>query len=125
MISDDESMRYGMIDTDPLSPLQKLEKYLGEIDWPQIRPHFENGSLIWVDPTLSLVEVGDAFARDDLDLVRSWRQLGDIVIPGQAHADHWESTRERFLALVVSPFVLIQPRAVADSHDDSTRTPAL
>ncbi len=105
------SLRYGMLGGDPGSALDKLEKYTGEIDWTYLRRHFENGVLIWVDPSLSLVEVGHVISIDDAEQVQSWKQSGGLVIPSAPHAAHWENTRARFTALVVSPFVLIQPKA--------------
>ncbi len=105
-----ETMRYGFYDSDPGSPLEKLEKYTGEVDWAYLKPHFENGSLIWVDPSLSLLEVGQAFFLDDAERVASWRRAGDLVAPSHPHALHWEESKAQFLALVVSPFVLIQPK---------------
>lgn len=109
MNPDSETMRYGMIGDDGSSPLEKLEKYTGEVDWTYLKPHFENSALVWVDPSLSLVEVGHAFSIDDAERVRTWRQAGDLVTPSAPHATHWAETGARFSALVVSPFVLIQP----------------
>ena len=109
MNSDSETMRYGMIGGDDASPLDKLEKYTGEVGWTYLKPHFESGALLWVDPALSLVEVGHAFSIDDTERVQAWRRAGDLVAPSGPHALHWEETQARFLALVVSPFVLVQP----------------
>lgn len=107
--SESDPMRYAMLGSDPSSPLEKLEKYTSEINWSYLRPHYENGSLIWVDPALSLTEVGHAFSIDDADRVAAWRKSGDVVTPSEPHASYWEASGARFLALVVSPFVLIQP----------------
>ncbi|MCB1203674.1 MAG: DUF2288 domain-containing protein [Verrucomicrobiae bacterium] len=107
--SDSDPMRYAMLGGDPSSPLEKLEKYTGEVDWSYLRPHYENGALVWVDPDLSLTEVGHAVSIDDTDRVQAWKRSGDLVTPSEPHALHWEATGARFLALVVSPFVLIQP----------------
>lgn len=102
-------MRYGLIGEDPSSPLERLEKYTGEIDWTYLKPHYESGALIWVDPALPLVEVGHTISIDDAAQVAAWRSAGDLLTPSEPHAQHWEQTNARFLALVVSPFVLIQP----------------
>lgn len=102
-------MRYGMLGEDSGTTGEKLEKYTGEVDWNYLRPHFTAGALIYVDPGLSLVEVGYAFTEDNSEKVAEWRIAGDVLTPSQPHADYWESSGARFLALVVSPFVLIQP----------------
>ncbi len=108
---DDATMRYAMLGEDHSTDLEKLEKYTGEVDWSYIKPHFLSGALVYVDPGLSLTEVGKAFAEDRVDLVTAWKKTGDLVTPSQPHADYWESSGARFTALVVSPFVLIQPVA--------------
>ncbi len=102
-------MRYGLLGEDSGSDLDKLEKYTGEVDWSYLRPHHETGALLWIDPALSIVEVGRAIAEDDTETVVRWRRSGDLVKPSAPHVAHWEETGARFLALVVSPFVLIQP----------------
>jgi len=102
-------MRYGMLGEDETSTREKLEKYTGEIEWPHLRPHFDNGALLYLDPSLSLVEVGEALANDDAERVARWKKSGDLVVPSEPHAAHWDQTGASFRALVVSPFVLIQP----------------
>lgn len=108
--SDDE-LRYVMLGEDTSTVDDKLDKYTGEVDWTYIKPHFLSGALVYVDPGLSLTEVGRAFAEDEVEQVTAWRKTGDLVTPSQPHADYWESSGARFTALVVSPFVLIQPVA--------------
>lgn len=107
--SDEEVMRYGMLGEDPANESEKLEKYTGTVDWQYLKPHFENGALLYIDPSLSLVEVGEAFTRDDTEAVANWRGSGDIVVPSELHAEYWEKSEATFFALVVSPFVLAQP----------------
>lgn len=102
-------MRYGLLGDDASSDLDKLAKYTGEVDWAYLRPHHERGALLWIDPALEITEVGRAIAEDNASQVRQWRERGDLVKPSEPHATYWESSGARFLALVVSPFVLIQP----------------
>lgn len=104
-----DRLTYGILGDDAASPLEKLEKYTGEVDWNYLRPHFKAGALVYVDPALSLTEVGHAFSIDDAERVKEWRKSGDLVTPSEPHAVYWEASGARFLALVVSPFVLIQP----------------
>jgi len=106
---DDEVMQYGMLGEDPANDSDKLEKYTGTVDWQYLKPHFKSGALLYVDPTLSLVEVGRAFTDDDTEAVANWRGSGDIVVPSDLHANFWEESGTTFNALVVSPFVLAQP----------------
>ncbi len=98
-----------MLGDDVAGVVEKLEKYTGEVAWAYLKKPFETGALIYLDPSLSLSEVGQAFAEDDADAVMRWRSTGDIIVPGTPHSDYWGRIGAVFLALVVSPFVLIQP----------------
>lgn len=94
---------------DRLSPSEKLDKYSGCVDWPYLRPHFESGNLIYVDPSLALKTAGLAFTRDDQQQVKAWLKTGDLVQPCQLHAEHWEKEATQFQAMIVRPFILAQP----------------
>ncbi|HKK17393.1 MAG TPA: DUF2288 domain-containing protein [Opitutales bacterium] len=88
---------------------EKLEKYSGEVDWSYLKPHFEAGAMIYVDPSLDLKTAGLAFAEDDKIKVESWLKSGDLVQPCDLHAEHWEEEKTRFEAMIVRPFVLARP----------------
>lgn len=102
-------MEYAMLGEDQSTGLEKLEKYTGEVDWTYLEPHYKAGALLYVDPSLDLVEVGKALADDDSKSVTKWKKSGDLLQPSTPHAYYWEESEATFTALVVSPFVLIQP----------------
>lgn len=104
-----ETMRYGMLGEKSQGEMEKLEKYTGVVDWPYLKPHFDSGALIYVDPSLSITQVGQALANDDKEKIQSWLKSGDLVQPSEPHAQWWKENPESFTALVVSPFVLMQP----------------
>lgn len=94
---------------DNLSDLEKLEKYSGDVDWSYLRPHYESGSMIYVDPSLDLKTAGLAITNDDTDQVQAWLKSGDLVQPCDLHVEHWKKTDTHFNAMIVRPFVLAQP----------------
>ena len=104
-----EEMRYGILGEDNQTTPEKLEKYTGQVDWQYLKPHFESGALLYVDPVLSITEVGQALANDDKAKIEAWLKSGDLVKPSEPHAAWWEENPQQFTALVVSPFVLMQP----------------
>jgi hypothetical protein len=106
---EEEHLLYGILGEDAASDLDKLEKYTGEVSWKYLEKHYHSGALLYVDPSLDLIAVGKAFADDDADSVAKWRKSGDIIQPSTPHAFYWEESDAGFTALVVSPFVLIQP----------------
>lgn len=102
-------MEYDILGSDESTEEQKLEKYTGVVEWSYLQKHYENGALLYVDPTVPLIEVGKALTDDDAEKVKRWRKSGEIVTPSTPHAFYWEESKAQFRALVVSPFVLIQP----------------
>jgi hypothetical protein len=104
-----EELNYGILGEDTQSTPEKLEKYTGVVDWEYLKPHFESGALIYVDTTLSITEVGQSLADDDKDKIQAWLKSGDLVKPSEPHAKWWSENAQDFTALVVSPFVLMQP----------------
>lgn len=94
---------------DHSSDEDKLEKYSGNVDWSYLKPHFEAGSMIYVDPSLDLKKAGLAFANDDQTQVKAWLKSGDLVQPCDLHAEHWKQSKTHFNAMIVRPFVLAQP----------------
>lgn len=106
---EDSSLRYAMLGDDVAGVVEKLEKYTGEVAWDYLKRSVEAGAVLFVDPSLSIVEVGQAFAEDDADAVARWKSSGDIIVPGTPHAAYWDQINAKFVAVAVSPFVLIQP----------------
>ena len=102
-------MKYAILGEDATSVEEMLEKYTGTVGWGYLRPHFLNGVLYFVDPSLPLAEVGRAFTENGKDRVEAWLKCGDLVKIGDLHAEQWRKGDTEFEALVVSPFVLFRP----------------
>lgn len=111
--SDADVMKYAMFGGSELTEKDKLTQSMGEVDWSYLAPHYKSGSLYFVDPQLSLVEVGLAFTENRKDEVEAWLQKGDLVKVEALHAAQWENKvgeeAVQFEALVVSPFVICRP----------------
>jgi len=103
-------MKYGLLGEDGQTAAEKIDKYTGEVGWSYLRPHYERGSLIWVDPGLAIAEVAKAMQADDTERVANWLGSGDLVKVGELHARQWDGGAERFTAVVVTPFVLMQEK---------------
>ena len=119
-VSDEEErmkkrMKYAMLGEDSLSDDAKIAKYTGEVGWKYLKPHYKNGNVLWVDSGLDLREVAKAFTDDQSKQVADWLGCGDLVRVGDLHAEQWEDGDDLFLAVVISPFVLMQSAAEADA----------
>lgn len=76
-----------------------------ELDW--LQPHLDREVVIWVDHSLDLVDVGMAIAQDNANMVRRWIEEQFLVKPDAERIEQWNPA-DRFRALIVQPYVLIQ-----------------
>lgn len=84
------------------------------IEWKALERHFAAGSLLSVGHDLDLVEVAEAFTRDDSALVRSWMDKGQLGPASDREAADWsERDPDTLWAVVVRPWVLVQERVAA------------
>lgn len=104
-----QSLNYTILGEDDASVEEKLAKYLGEVDWSYLKPHYQRDTLYFVDTSLDLAMVGGKMAEDDSETVKGWLRTGDLVKIGALHAQQWDESETRFEALVISPFVLCRP----------------
>ncbi len=87
----------------------ELEKSLGPAEWSLIRKQMPKDTIIVVAPSLELIEVALAVAKNEESRVKAWIESGEITKPDLAMLSSWEKTQDRtFLCVVVHPFVLIQ-----------------
>lgn len=100
---------------DQQSPLEKLSKYSGLVPWSYLAPHYKTGSLLYVDPSVALKQVGLALAEDNTAQVQAWRRTGLLVQPCDLHCQHWQATQTQFNAMIVRPFVLAQAVPQSDT----------
>ena len=109
MISKDpESLNYNILQDSIPDADDQIEKYTGIVSWEYLEKHFLNDSIIYVDEKLDIKDVGKTIADDNKEKVSKWLASGDMLKPGKLHAEHWKKSRTNFVALVISPFVLIK-----------------
>ncbi len=105
-------MEYGMVGDDGLTMEERLEKYSGETDWEYLRAACMYEVLYFVDASLDLKLVANAFLTDEADKIAAWIKAGDVVKLEQLHLNHFDQDRtKKFEATVVSPFVLCKELA--------------
>lgn len=88
---------------------QKLLRETGKIDWHSLAPHFGGGDLVLVQRELDLVHVAYSFAEDERDTVAQWLTEGRVARVEAHQVSQWDKEDPQFWAVVVAPWVLIQP----------------
>ena len=89
----------------------KLNHETARIDWRALQPFFARGQTILVQPGFDLVAVATAFADDQRDTVAAWMDAGEVMRVSDTQAAAWSQTNAEMWAVVVAPWVLIQPAA--------------
>ncbi|WP_202369486.1 DUF2288 domain-containing protein [Pseudomonas sp. MWU318] len=97
-------------------PSTLYAKLLGEtasITWKELEPFFAKGALLWVDPALDLIAAAEAVASDDGQKVAAWLTEDKVAKLSETRALDIFERDPQLWAVVVSPWILIQERAVA------------
>lgn len=96
--------------TDKTDVLQaKITLETAEIPWRELQRFFAAGKVIAVDPAADLVEVAAALADDNKDQFEDWLAQRLVAPVADDRAQHWYDEDIRLWAVVVAPWVLVQP----------------
>ena len=88
---------------------EELAENIDEAEWQWLKPHLERGALITVAAAIDLEEAGEKIATDDAAVVTDWIRAGRLGKPTEEQTARWDDEpTKKFLALIVSPYVLIQ-----------------
>jgi hypothetical protein len=92
---------------------------MGPIAFSDLRAHLARGAVVIVDPSLDLLEVGEAVARDDKGRVEDWITRGLLRKPSLETIEAWSKvTGLAWTTLVVQPFVLLREGTEAKMGGD-------
>jgi hypothetical protein len=85
---------------------------LGEtakIPWRELQRWFANGTAIFVSPELDLVDVAWQVSQDGTTQVKAWLDQDRLGPVTDAQALDWFAADALMWAVVVKPYVLVQP----------------
>ncbi|MCW6036576.1 DUF2288 domain-containing protein [Spirulina subsalsa FACHB-351] len=87
-----------------------LTESIDQASWEWLLPHVKRDAVLMVSDDLDLVEVGYAIASDQVQLVQTWIDSQLIHKPWTEQISDWNGQPQiRFNALIIQPFVLVQP----------------
>jgi hypothetical protein len=87
----------------------KVNLETARIEWRELQRFFASGVAIFVSDELDLVEVAFQISQDNKLEVESWLQAGQVARVTDAQALSWHAADAEMWAVVVSPYVLVQP----------------
>jgi hypothetical protein len=86
----------------------RLNLETAQIAWTELQRFFAQGSVIWVDESLDLVEVAFYIAQDDSAKIRSWMEKELVAQVEDEQAKRWLSKDVWLWSVVVRPLILVQ-----------------
>lgn len=84
---------------------EKLESEKLDAPWGDLAPHFARGVLVLCSGP-SVIDVGEAFARDEKHRVQAWLADGQVRLCAEDDGHRYATSRPRFEFVIVQPFVI-------------------
>ncbi|MBE0470540.1 MAG: DUF2288 domain-containing protein [Methyloprofundus sp.] len=87
---------------------EKVNQETSKIAWSELQRFFASGLAVYVATELDLVEVADAFSKDNKAKVEQWMQAQQVNLVSDQQATDWINNDTMMWATVVKPWVLVQ-----------------
>lgn len=87
----------------------KVNMETARIGWRELQRFFASGAAIYVSGELDLVEVAFQVSEDNKQQVMGWMEGGQVARVTDEQALAWYEADADMWAVVVSPYVLVQP----------------
>jgi len=87
----------------------KLNMETAQIAWKELQRFFASGAALMVSADLDLVEVAFQMSEDNAAQIQRWVEAGKLGKVTDAQAASWFENDALVWAVVVSPWVLVQP----------------
>ncbi|MDO8464702.1 MAG: DUF2288 domain-containing protein [Gallionella sp.] len=87
----------------------KLNLETSKIAWKELQRFFANGTALAVSADLDLVEVAFQMSEDNVAQIQQWATAGKLGKVSDEQAGEWLADDVSVWAVVVSPWVLVQP----------------
>ena len=99
-----------MTTTTPKEVLRaKVNLETAQMNWREMQRYFASGAAIFVSPELDLVETAFQMSEDNATQISQWMAAGQFGKVSDEQAQHWWDEDASLWAVVVSPWVLVQP----------------
>jgi hypothetical protein len=79
------------------------------ISWEELQRFFASGAAIFVGQELDLIDVAIQISKDNQKQVLQWMETGKVARVSDAQALAWHEADAEVWAVVVRPYVLVQP----------------
>lgn len=87
----------------------KLNLETAQMPWREMQRYFASGAALYVSPELDLVETAFQMSKDNAALIAQWMAADQFGKVTDEQAKAWWDADAQLWAVVVSPWVLVQP----------------
>jgi hypothetical protein len=87
----------------------KINLETSTIAWKELQRFFAGGKALMVAADLDLVDAALQMSEDNVEQIRQWAAAGKLVRVPDEQARAWIESDALVWAVVVSPWVLVQP----------------
>ena len=87
----------------------KVNLETAQMPWREMQRYFASGAALFVSPDLDLVETAYQMSADNAALIGQWMADGQFGRVTDEQARTWWDADALLWAVVVSPWVLVQP----------------
>lgn len=88
---------------------RKLNHETAQIRWRELQRYFASGNAISVDPSLDLIQVAIQIADNNANQIKEWMDSGLLDVVKDQQALEWFEQDAIVWAVVIKPWVLVQP----------------
>jgi len=88
---------------------QQINLETAQIRWQELQRFFASGNAIAVAPGLDLPHVAAQIASDNAAQLKTWMDAGLVDVVTDAQALQWYEADALVWAVVIKPWVLVQP----------------
>ena len=86
----------------------RLNSETAKIGWVDLQKHYATGNVMGVSSRADLIQVAEAFHKDDREKVESWLSDNILFEVNDQQALDWYNNNTEHWAVVIPPFVLVQ-----------------
>ncbi|TNH05163.1 DUF2288 domain-containing protein [Testudinibacter sp. TR-2022] len=88
-----------------------LNQHTAKIYWHELQPHFVRGRVLYLAASLDLLEVAQAMLQDNSVYIAGLIEQQKIAPVSEQQALNFYQTNQQLWAVVLAPWVLVQPVA--------------
>ena len=89
--------------------MSQLNRETAKMAWAELEKFFAHGSVVYVDASLDLIEAAAEMALDNKVQIGAWMDEQKFGLAQEQQAEQWAAENTTLWAVVVAPWVLVQP----------------